>query len=236
MLESKGLRVFPNPHKNHSQPGVSSCRRRLRCAPGTASLAFYTSKTTEYSQQTTGSCHQWFRSVVLHVPSRALQQCVCSDPLPQPREMSVSAHPKSSCSWGLMDHKGVLKLGPVGSLDLSQELLSPGSFHGLYSLTAQAQRLMLLLRPQLWARKYWTYKHNWMEGLEKRSSFVERGLVKLASEASTGIMWLQASCKAASPQSSRRRQGLHGSRSRLGSWCSSSRSAFPYMGKPCSNF
>lgn len=61
------------------------------------------------------------------------------------------------------------------------------------------------------------YQHNWMEGLDKCSSFIETGLVKLASEPSRGIMWLQASCKAASPQSSggeprqSRRQGLHGS-------------------------
>lgn len=45
--------------------------------------------------------------------------------------MSVSAHPKNSRSWGLMDHTGLLKLGPVGSLDPTQgsqeELLSPVS-------------------------------------------------------------------------------------------------------------
>lgn len=76
---------------------------------------------------------------------------------------------------------------------------------------------MLLLRPQLWARGYWTYKHNWMEGLEKRRRFIETGFVELASEPSREITWLQASCKAASPQSSQgeprqsRRQGLHGS-------------------------
>lgn len=62
--------------------------------------------------------------------------CVCSDALPQPREMSVRAHPNSSCSWGLMGHTGGLKLGPNGSFDLSQELLSPGSLHGLHSHTA----------------------------------------------------------------------------------------------------
>lgn len=40
-----------------------------------------------------------------------------------------------------------------------------------------------------------------IEGLEKRTSFVVRGSVKHAGEPSTEIMWLQASCKAASPQS-----------------------------------
>lgn len=76
---------------------------------------------------------------------------------------------------------------------------------------------MLLLRAQLWAQEYWTYKHNWMEGLEKRRRFIETGFVKLASEPSREIMWLQASCKAASPQSRQgeprqsRRQGLQGS-------------------------
>lgn len=123
--------MFPNPRKNRSQPGAASCRPWLRCGPGTASCAFYTFKTIEYSQQTTASCHQWFRSVVLRPPSRALQQCVCSDALPQSREMSISAHPKKSHSWGLMDHTGVLKLDPVGSLDPTQgfqvELLSPES-------------------------------------------------------------------------------------------------------------
>lgn len=41
------------------------------------------------------------------------------------------------------------------------------------------------------------YKCN-LEGLEKRARFIVIGLVKLASEPSTELMWLQASCKAAS--------------------------------------
>lgn len=135
--------------------------------------------------------------------------------------MSVSAHPKNSRSWGLMDHTGILKLGPVGSLDPTQgsqeQLLSPVSLISAVFPPIQP-------KPRGWCccsnlsfghGSIWTYKHSWMEGLEKCSSFIETELVKLASEPSTEITWLQASCKAASPQSSQgeqsRRQGLHGS-------------------------
>lgn len=96
-----------------------------------------------------------------------------------------------------------------------------------------------------------------MEGLEECASFIVTASVKLASEPGTEIMWLQASCKTASPRPLKGHPNplprAGGGRQGLGfvgapapvllparrggrRWYDSSRSTFPYMGKRCSNF
>lgn len=81
------------------------------------------------------------------------------------------------------------------------------------------------------------YIYNFIKGLE---IVTETGFVKLASEPSMEVAsgFFQSSISPEHPERAQAKQeaGSARLRSRLGSWCSSSRSTFPYMGKLCSNF
>lgn len=71
------------------------------------------------------------------------------------------------------------------------ELCSPGSFpRAVFPYSASPEVDAAAHTSALGTEVLDVQTQLWMEGLEKWSSFIETGLVKLASEPSTEIMWL----------------------------------------------